>query len=95
MTPAAMPPLPAGAVFFPQVAGGGLAFASTISGATYRSADLGATWQLATGVPLGFVTGVSSDPLRFWIGPFRTLDGGITWADAGTDDGRREPCRRP
>jgi photosystem II stability/assembly factor-like uncharacterized protein len=88
---ATMPPLPADGVFLPQFVGGGVALASTISGATYRSADLGATWQLATGVPLGFVTGVSSDPLRAWIGPFRTLDGGATWADAGTGDGCASP----
>ena len=81
--PMPSPPLPVGSGFFPEFAGGGVVFASTGTGAVYRSADLGSTWTLATGVPIGFIGGVSDDPLRFWIGRFRTVDGGGTWSASG------------
>lgn len=59
--------------------GGGRVWAESGTGTVYRSADLGTTWTVVTGVPDGFLSAVAGDAARLWVGPWRSLDGGGGW----------------
>jgi hypothetical protein len=77
-TPIATPPYVTQDLAF-AIAPGGVVFAWTYTGVTYRSDDLGSTWQVITGIPEGAIVPAPGIVGSLWAGGLHSVDGGATW----------------